>query len=504
MMYLRKNNLKRLSMSVKIAIITDLHFSNNPVEDCPLRKGELADVLLLRAVHRLNRWIQPDVTFIGGDLINDPGSPDAEDLLFFLKSSLELLESETVIIPGNHDLPPEVFYRTFDRPADMIEVKGVRFLPFLDPEEPGYNARREQRDLDRMRAARAGFDGQIVSLQHVPLFPPEADCSPFNYTNAPEIVKVMDECGIALSLSGHFHDGFAPLKWRNSTFITAPALCEAPFRFCVVELESDGSVKVETHQLSLPANTHLTDFHVHTRLAYCNENMKMPKALQLGQSFGLGAMGFAEHSSHLYFSRDAYDAKKFYWDGINSPLICDNTEDYFSLYKMYANDFSYLGMEIDVDRGGVPVINPELYPRLDFRIGSVHYMKSILDAAKRENEFMYLCNSMIKSGIDILAHPFRIFRRSGMEAPPHLFAPLAALLKENGVAAEINFHTNEPPLEFARQCLESGVTLAFGSDAHNLYEVGEFYPHLKLLEAAGFNGSFEDILLTPGPRAAAQ
>ena len=90
-----------------------------------------------------------------------------------------------------------------------------------------------------------------------------------------------------------------------------------------------------------------------------------------------------------------------------------------------------------------------------------------------------------------------LFRRSSLDAPHHLFAPLVALLKENNVAAEINFHTNEPPLEFVKLCLECGVKLAFGSDAHNLYEVGEFYPHLKLLEAAGFNGSFEDILLKP-------
>jgi histidinol phosphatase-like PHP family hydrolase len=491
-------------MSLKIAILTDLHFSNNPAGDCPRRKGELADVLLLRAVHRLNRWIKPDVTFVGGDLINDPALPDAEDLLFSLKTSLGQLNSETIAMPGNHDPAPETFYKIFGSHKDIIEVKGVRFLLFLDPEEPGYNARRERHSLDRMRAARAGFKGQIVSLQHVPLFPPEAGCSPFNYTNAAEIIKVMDECGITLSLSGHFHDGFAPLKWKGCTYLTAPALCEMPFRFCVIELENDGSVKAETHQLGLPENSRLTDFHIHTRLAYCNENMKMPKALQLGQNFGLESMGFAEHSSHLYFSRDAYSAKKFYWDGINSPMISDNTEDYFSLYKMYANEFSYIGMEIDVDRSGIPVINPDLYKRLDFRIGAIHYMKSILDAAKRENEFMYLCNSMIKSGIDILAHPFRIFRKNNLEAPHHLFAPLAALLKENNVAAEINFHANEPPLEFVKLCLKSGVKLAFGSDAHNLYEVGEFYPHLKLLEAAGFNGPLEDILLKPRPKNAAQ
>lgn len=487
-------------MSVKIAIITDLHFSNSQVEDNPLRKGEFADVFLLRAVHRLNRWIKPDVTFIGGDLVNEPATQDAEDLLCFLKTTLDMLESETIVIPGNHDPAPEKFYKIFDRPKDILEIKGVKFLTFCDPEEPGYNARREQHDIDRMRAARAGFDGQIVSLQHVPLFPPEAARCPYNLTNANEVVNVMDECGIALSLSGHFHPGFAPLKRNSSTYFAVPALCEAPFRFCVIELGDDGNVKVETHQLSLPADSHITDYHVHTRLAYCNENIKIPKALQLGRIFGLESMGFAEHSSHLYFSREANAAKKYYWDGINSPAAQDSTADYFSLYNMYANEFSYLGMEIDVDRSGFPVVKPELYRQMDFRIGAVHYLGTILDTAKREHEFLLLSNSLIKSGIDILAHPFRIFRRNNLEVPHRLFEPLVELLKAGGVAAEINFHTNEPPLEFVKLCIENNVKLAFGSDSHNLYEVGEFYPHLKLLESAGFNGSLGDILLKPRPK----
>ena len=487
-------------MSVKIAIITDLHFSNSPVADNSLRKGEFADVFLLRAVHRLNRWIKPDVTFIGGDLINEPTSQDAEDLLCFIKTTLDLLDSETIVIPGNHDPAPEKFYKIFNRPTAVLEINGVKFLPFCDPEEPGCNARREPQDIDRIRAARTGFDGQIVSLQHVPLFPPEADCCPFNLTNAEAVVKVMDECGVTLSLSGHFHPGFAPLKRNNSTYFAVPALCEAPFRFCVIELDDDGSIKAETQQLSLPDNSRLTDYHIHTRLAYCNENMKIPKALQLGQIFGLEAMGFAEHSSHLYFSREANAAKKYYWDGINSPAAKDHTADYFNLYNMYANEFSYLGMEIDVDRNGFPVINPDLYRQLDFRIGAVHYMGLILDTAKREHEFIYLCDSLIKSGIDILAHPFRIFRRNKLEIPRRLFDPLITLLKAGNVAAEINFHTNEPPLEFVKLCIENNVKLAFGSDAHNLYEIGDFYPHLKLLEAAGFDGSLDDILLKPRPR----
>jgi histidinol phosphatase-like PHP family hydrolase len=46
-----------------------------------------------------------------------------------------------------------------------------------------------------------------------------------------------------------------------------------------------------------------------------------------------------------------------------------------------------------------------------------------------------------------------------------------------------------------RTCLESGVRFSFGSDAHSLYEVGEFAAHLGILEAAGFSGELTDILL---------
>ena len=76
-----------------------------------------------------------------------------------------------------------------------------------------------------------------------------------------------------------------------------------------------------------------------------------------------------------------------------------------------------------------------------------------------------------------------------------MYAPTVRLLREQGTAAEINFHTNEPSADFVRLCLEQGVKLTFGSDAHNLYEVGEFSPHLALLREAGFSGNPQDVLL---------
>jgi hypothetical protein len=42
------------------------------------------------------------------------------------------------------------------------------------------------------------------------------------------------------------------------------------------------------------------------------------------------------------------------------------------------------------------------------------------------------------------------------------------------------------------------VKLSFGSDAHALYEVGEFAPHLKFLKEIGYDGDLKDILVRPG------
>ena len=46
-------------------------------------------------------------------------------------------------------------------------------------------------------------------------------------------------------------------------------------------------------------------------------------------------------------------------------------------------------------------------------------------------------------------------------------------------------------------CIKNGIKISLGSDTHNLYEVGEFYPHVKLLDkiAPGWRSNPEEILL---------
>src|SRR5690606_29224465 len=99
---------------------------------------------------------------------------DALEDLAVLRGTLDELDCPWVIIPGNHDPEPDRFYQVMPRPADVMDFGSVRILPFLDPEEPGWHARRTEAELARTRAARHdGFAGTVIAIQHVPAGPME-------------------------------------------------------------------------------------------------------------------------------------------------------------------------------------------------------------------------------------------------------------------------------------------------------------------------------------------
>jgi hypothetical protein len=138
----------------------------------------------------------------------------------------------------------------FPLPASWLDCGGARFIPFVDREEPGYNASRSSVDLERLRQAAAGLKGLGVALQHTSLFPPGACDCPFNYTNAGDVIAAMKEAGVRLSLSGHFHAGF-DVERDGIRYVTAPALCESPFAFLEIRIEG-GRIGTVRHELRMP------------------------------------------------------------------------------------------------------------------------------------------------------------------------------------------------------------------------------------------------------------
>ncbi len=482
---------------MRVALLSDLHFARHRNNELPCRAGHLADTLLLRTVHRLNRWIKPDLVIIAGDLLNEPDDSDAKPLLEELAHTIGLLEAKSIVIPGNHDPNAEFFFRQIQRPPDYLDCGGVRFIPFLDDDTPGYNAARSREDIERFRRLSA-FDGPVVMVQHVPLFQPGTTKSPFNHDNAAEILTACQGNTAVLALSGHFHEGYTAARSGNFTSICAPALCESPFSFLTIDIASDGAASVQTHTLKLPEIPGLRDLHVHTHMAYCSENMEVGKTLELAGLFGLEEIAFCEHSSHLYWDRDGYKHRLYNSNGLNGCSF-DRTEEYFALLEPFRPQGIFLsGFELDIDQRGEPVIRPEVLTRAEITLGGVHFMENKTDMTAAKTEFMFKTRALVESGIDILAHPFRAFRRSGLPCPEELFTPVAELLRNSGVAAEINYHTNDPELEFFALCLRKGVEISFGSDSHNLYEVGELSPHLEFVRQLGVYRQLDKVMYS-GP-----
>lgn len=472
-------------MSLRIAAIADTHFAAGSLDLCGKRRTAVADILLLRAVHRLNRYIKPDLTVLLGDLVDDGSREGLERL----RQIVDKLESPVIVIPGNHDGDLDQFYSIFPRATETLDINGARILTFIDPEEPGFNARRAQSDLARMGRARSDHDGPIVSLQHVPLFPPGASASPYAYANAGETWAAFERNAYTLALSGHWHPG-DDLAARGAVIV--PALCESPFAF--MEITIDGEhVETRRHELRIPPELGLIDYHVHTPFAYCGENMDNAVSVALAKEFGLAGLAFTEHTGQLYFDRDTFWNASFLTDGIDTIEGRDNRMPAFFAQAREFCPPAYLGLEIDCDNSGRPVVRAEDMAQARVRLGSIHWLDELknpepdLDAAA--DEMLSRLATFLGCGIQILAHPLRVFRKWPDRLPPTLVPRIVELMRANGVAAEINFHIQETSLEFAKACVEGGVKLVFGSDSHNLYEVGEFGPHLDLMRRCGYSHS---------------
>lgn len=480
--------------SVRFAVLTDTHYALQPAP-IPARKAEFGMLLLHRALAYLQIRRDVDIILLTGDLLNDPAD---RQLLQELPPILKRTAFCPVLsIPGNHDPDPETFYGILEQ-HDCLDIKGVRFIPFCDEERPGYNASRSPAELERAERLCREWNGPKVFLQHCPLFPPGAANNHYGYDNAETIIRQMHAHGVAIAVSGHQHSGLSPYSDGQATFMCAPALCEAPFSFIIGEIHADGRVSQEVVPLRLPDAGGLIDRHTHTPLAYCNENMDFTAESRLLDLFNLGGAAITEHAFHLHYTRDAY--KSWYDEslGAPSPHACNRTEAYLRLLdQATAADPRYIrGCEFDINRHGELIANPALEAAVSLRLGAIHRLHDPASDAAGDH-FLALVQRLIRDyGIHVLVHPFRIFSWDGVgHKPAHLFAPLVALLREHGVAAEINFHHNRPDPDFCRLCLDAGVKFSLGSDSHNLYEVGFLNPHLDFLRAIGYDGDLRDILL---------
>jgi histidinol phosphatase-like PHP family hydrolase len=262
----------------------------------------------------------------------------------------------------------------------------------------------------------------------------------------------------------------------------------------------DEEDELDRIRAGVPAGLKLVDNHVHTELAYCSENMTVEKAIARARAVGLAGLTFTEHAGQLYFDRKPYWGNVWLEQGLDGAEVAHNRmPEYLALKRAHEDDFARFSLEVECDMRGNLLLKPEDRAQFDWVMGTIHALSDFNRETPPQqshlDQFLFLVESMGKAGIRVLAHPMRIFRRAEWDAPPALFEPTAKLLRKYAIAAEINFHTNIEPVGFLRSCLDHGVKVSFGSDSHNLAEVGDFGQNIALLREAGYDGDIKDVVL---------
>jgi len=468
----------------------------------------MGQILLRKALWRMKHLgISPGLILLLGDLLNDGDQPGSESDLLTLAGEVLKTGIPVLAVPGNHDGDPDQMARLFGSMPGAHRVGDYIFLLFHDRRKDGEIFERTEEQLSLPRHAASQYpDCPLIALQHHPLDPAIPDPYPYLLANRDAVMRSYQDAGVRLSMSGHYHAGQAAHRVNGVSYLTAPALCESPFRFLHVRLDgADAQVTEHALRMNVPG---LTDSHCHTELAYCATTITLDDNIRLSKAMGVETLYITEHSFQLYFPKD--QAWSFKWQ--NDPSLAQavwatptrgRMAAYRTLIPHFRNHQARAGLEVDLCADGSLLLAPEdATADWDILVGGIHeiagFQKGVTSQTDAEAMFLRDVRRFLSHPIDVLAHPFRFFARKGLRKPELLYPVVAGMLAEKGVAAEINFHVNEPEPAFFRACVERGVPIALASDAHELAEVGEFIPHFRVLAEAGVKpDDFSRILFKP-------
>jgi histidinol phosphatase-like PHP family hydrolase len=498
-----------MASPLHILAIADPHFISAANHTCVHagRHARLSLVLLRKTLWRLRHLgIKPDVIVLLGDMVDNATKPGAEEDWQALAGEVHRTGIPVLAVPGNHDMDPARYAQAFCCEPGLHRLGDYVFLVFHDERQEGEQFRRPADQLDLPARAAATYPGlPIIALQHHPHTPHLAGDYPYHLTNRDEVMASYRAAGVCLSLSGHYHAGQPPHNVDGVTYVTTPALCEAPFPFHLIRLDGQ-QIQVQDHALRLDAPG-LSDNHCHTELSYCGTNVTIADGIRLSQALGVETLCFTEHTFQLYFEKE--EAWSFRWQ--HDPtrvqeLWATPNRGRMGAYRRLAGGFRNhrvrAGLEVDLCADGSLLLAPQDATGWDLLVGAIHTIpgvkKGVSTPAEMEELFLRDVRRLLVHPIDILAHPFRFFTRMGLPQPTHLYPIVADLLADSGVAAEINFHTYQTDPAFIRLCLERGARISFGSDSHELSEIGEFAPHLRVLREAGADlATLPALLLHP-------
>ncbi len=492
-----------------VLVIGDLHYPGLVARPNPIaaRRGEWMPLFIQRAITRLRQMnAGPDLILLLGDLVNDGEDPGAETAWMHLAGALLGSGIPVLAVAGNHDTRPGRVAAFFNTAPGLHRIGGYGFLVFNDRHTGDDHFVRDAAELALPRQAAAANPGlPLIALQHNPLHPAIDSSYPFLLDNAEEAAASYREAGVALSLSGHYHRGLGPFERDGTTYLTVPALCESPFSFLHLRLDG-GRTEITRHALRHDTPG-LCDVHCHSEFAYCATTVTAAHGIELSRILGLDRVCIVEHAFQLYFPKT--EAWSFNWN--NDPEAVAAAwaapgRGRMAAFRAFAraarSPFARVGLEVDLYGDGHLLLAPGDADDWDILIGAVHAIRGVdrhaTPQAEAERLFLRDVDALLASPVDVLAHPFRFFTRSGYAKPEHLFECVAERLAASGKAVELNFHTNDPEPAFFRACLDRGVRIACGTDSHNLLEPADLDRHLRFMRGLGVaDADLPAILFTP-------
>lgn len=474
----------------RILVIADIHHQPGATAapaDNPQRRVDLALELLRRALDDARNRGGFDAIALMGDLLDDGTAAGAKQALEQMRDLIRIAAPKTplLLVPGNHDGPPQQLAQVFCAQPGVHELGQYNFAVFADKYAAGDLATRSDRDRQTLAALAAKGDKPIIALQHNPMDPAiDEPLYPYMLANRDEVLADYSCANVLLSISGHYHSGQEHHQAGGVGYFTCPALCEWPYRYAMIEL-TGRQAKVNLRQLAAAGDVPIVDSHVHTQFAYCGKNIHAQGMISRAAEFGLAGLCLVEHAPQLYCRADDF------WNGrhVRQPGLWRNQEhwridEFRDAMEPLRSPGVRLGLEVELDAAGELALRDEERHWADLLVGAVHFLPSesaSLSDAQMADEFMRTTEGLLQAGVQILAHPLRVFRWAQRQAPSSLHRPLAQMLAQSNTAAEINFHGNQPEDDFFTCCLEQGVKIAFGSDAHEFHEVGNLGANLAML-----------------------
>jgi histidinol phosphatase-like PHP family hydrolase len=229
--------------------------------------------------------------------------------------------------------------------------------------------------------------------------------------------------------------------------------------------------------------------------------MRAADAVARARLFGLAGICLTEHAPQLYATPEVF------WSGrhVREPQLWRSPEHsrmaaFRKLIDPLRSPFVRVGLEVELDVEGKLTILDDDRRWVDLLIGAVHFLPedaAALSDAEFDRAVMRTNEGLLAAGVHVLAHPWRYHQGKKRRIPTDLYAPLADMLAQAHVAAEINLHISDTDPAFIRACVERGVKLVFGSDAHEMWEPALLHRHLELLRQAAGTEDVAGLLMMP-------